>query len=162
MNDTHTLEDSASGKNAHMLACNAIGQRMSYAACLNRIKVVQSDQRAPADWSVCKSALGCRQCPAKDMRDDEIEAGHALFFVAREDVQNAVAASRDWVSSWDKPAPKRRAAKTALDAAGDLGTYSDAINAAPRTSKPIPVALAGETPVQMARRLAAEQAATTT
>jgi hypothetical protein len=163
MTDTQTIDVSASGKNALTLSCTALGQSMSYAACLNRISVVKGSARMPADWAPCNTALGCRQCVAEKMRDEEIAAGRALYFVARGAVVGAVEAARRWVSTWDAPKkPKAARRRDALDALGDAGSYADVVNTTPKAPAVIPIARAGETPAQMARRLAAERAVSKT
>jgi hypothetical protein len=171
MTDTSTpIEASTSGKNAFTLACPAIEQRMSYAACLNRLHAIESDAKVPKDWESCRSACSARQCPAQHMREDEKTAGKSLFFVAREAIVNASDSARKWIATWNKPANVKKAVgarssgKSMFDAMGELGSMAEAISgiSTPATPTPKPVAPAvaarpGETPLQMARRLAAER-----
>jgi hypothetical protein len=159
---TAPLEASATGANRYMLACPALGQRMSYAACLNRLQTIKTGVGVPKDWSECDRACTARQCPAQHMREDEVVAGHALYFVPRGVIQAAADSARKWISSWNNPKPKAlRGRRDVLDAIGEVGDYASAINAEPRKPVVLPVANAGETPLQMARRLAAERKSTT-
>ena len=170
MTDTHYIPMSASadGKtNAYVLQCPAAGQAMNYAACLHRLDALKADEH-PRDWAGCRSAQLACQCPAQAMREEEELQGRSLYFRAREAVQAAVATARKWFMPGDAPMPKAmpRRAGSRLDALAHGGTYADALTAAagdaatpatPRPVIPIAVAMPGETPLQIARRLKAER-----
>lgn len=164
MTDTFIpIAASADGKtNSFCLQCKKAEQSMSYAACLNRIAVVQGDN-APKDWAVCEQAVRHGLCIANDMRMEEELAGRSLYFRAREVLQAVTDTARKWFMPGDgTPAARAPRRKTVgLGDLGDMGSYADALNAAAAAPaeppKPLPVALAGETPLQMARRMAAER-----
>lgn len=80
----HTLEDSASGKNAHYVACKIQQQSVAYCACLHRQKVIDSGESVPGDWSACRDASRNSSCRALHMRHEEVVAGQALYFKPRE------------------------------------------------------------------------------
>jgi len=179
----HPVSASADGKrNAYCLQCKKAEQSMSYAACLNRIAVVRSGADVPKDWNVCDDALRFHQCAAQTMRDEEELAGKSIYFVARDLLAAAGDAVRKWFMPGDpktsRPAPEaRRKARSMFDSMGDAGSYADAINgmsasegaelmgrattapAAPVKAVVLPQALPGESPLAMARRLAAQKAA---
>lgn len=167
---------SADGRrNAYTMGCAALGQSMNYAACLHRQKVLgDKTLKAPADWQGCAEAAKRGNCVALQMREQELLQGRSIYFRAREAVKQMADAARKWfMPSMGKSAPAKKTSKPAsmFDAMGDAGTFADAITAAaadkeghmPLPEKRIPVAIpvaqAGETPLQMARRLAAERAA---
>jgi hypothetical protein len=165
------LAESASGKNAHCIMCPDLGQRMNYAACLHRIDAIKQ-RKAPKDWSTCDRLT----CVARQMRLEEEKAGKSIYFLARELVQTAAAAAQRWVSTWSMSPAEKKAARAkpatpkgdALDALGSVGTYAEAISGMTSTpaapvapsapAKPIPVALPGESPLQMAQRIKRERA----
>lgn len=173
------LEASASGKNAYCLHCPTLGQKMHYAACLNRIEQVNG-KKAPSDWSGCLTGT----CEARRMRAEERAAGRSLFFIAREAIAAAAAGARKWIDTWNHKPAKRSAdpaaapRKSMFDAIGEMGSMADVVNrtlaAGTSSTGPgpgdtsgcvppavnlaaLPKAQAGETPLQMARRLAAER-----
>lgn len=164
----HTLADSASGRlNGYVHACRVVEHSMYYAACLNRINVIAASERVPQDWEPCKQACRTRSCAAQKMREEEQTAGKALFFTPRGLVATVIEKARAWVDTWNKPKaskPARGQAAPSLIGAlssASTATYADLFSApeAPaKPSKPLgpPIkALPGETPLQMARRLAA-------
>lgn len=185
MSDTSTdtpiieLAASADGtRNAYSSRCAVSEQVMNYAACLWRQNVLTvPDIKTPADWAPCSAAARNGVCNAMSMRREEEIAGKAIYFVERRRGDNPVVeVARKWVTgAWGSvkaairptPAPALPRATSALDAMGDMGDYSDAITAAvadapaaapvaaPKPSAPLPVALPGESPLAMARRLAA-------
>ena len=79
-----TLDDSASGKNAHYVACKSQQQSVAYCACLRRQQVIESGESVPGDWSACREAARVNSCRALHMRHEEKVAGHALYFKPRE------------------------------------------------------------------------------
>lgn len=162
---------SADGRrNSYCVNCKTTGQAMSYAACLWRQNVLSApDIKTPADWAPCAQAARHNECPANTMRKEEVLAGKAIYFVERSSFRTAVETMKATVREWVMPksvtaprsAPRSLPKTTMLDAMGDAGGYAEAITAAataPRVeTRPIPVAQAGESPLQMARRLAAER-----
>lgn len=93
----HSIDDSASGKNAYYVECAHQGQKVAYCACLNRQKTLASrDTGHPGDWSECKTAKSRNQCRALDMREQELLQGRALFFIPRNSLVRSQAASSGW------------------------------------------------------------------
>lgn len=69
--------------NAYILPCDIYQGRRHYAVCLRIVN--RHEDGNPAPWEPnCNNAIACRQCPAVKMRDEEDEAGHALYYTPRE------------------------------------------------------------------------------
>jgi hypothetical protein len=178
-----TLADSASGKlNAQTLHCTGHSRSMSYAACLARLKANENKEPdLPADWSECAQHRRSGNCNASKMRDEELTACKPLYFVKRGAVETFMALAHKVASGWKKGELPLIAARPAAGKSSYLDhiaktDYAAAITAA-AIQKPIqaattpPVmavakpiqpaiqALPGESPLQMARRIAAQRAA---
>jgi hypothetical protein len=67
--------------NALTIGCAEVGQRMHYAACLNRLAKIDSG-KYPADWDQCRKLAQSDMCKAQRMRTEE-EGGQIVHFVAR-------------------------------------------------------------------------------
>ena len=182
MDDLTTFEPvsaSADGaRNMYSLQCDATGQRMNYAACQWRQGVLaKPDIKTPADWNKCAESARHGTCPALLLRKEEELAGKAIYFDDRNIFRKATDAAKRWVSNVtslpsgitkrDPAVVARHTGGSMLDALGDTGSLADAITAAASEPAapvarvipiaPAPVALAGESPLQMARRIAAER-----
>lgn len=181
------VTSSADGsRNSFTHSCAPTGQSMSYAACLWRLKLAEDGTKMPADWMRCVDAKNAGRCQAVAMREEELLAGKSIYFRERGLIEKAVHAARQWVmpvfgqKTTEKraapaPAPARKPVKSStsmLDAMGDAGSLADAVTAAASTRtdtpleavasqpvRPMAVALPGETPLQMARRLRLERQA---
>lgn len=174
------IASSACGRtNAYTITCIPTEQSMNYAACLWRQKLISDPTiNVPADWSPCAAARKVGACVAVGMRLEEELAGKAIYFTSRGLLHKITDAARRWVmpkiaayKSGSKtpstPGATKFVAKTSmLDAMGSAGDLSDAITHAAKTSAVAPlvkrsfipiahVANTGETPLAMARRLAA-------
>lgn len=181
------ITSSADGqRNSYSLFCAARGQSMNYAACLWRQGVLSKpDIKTPEDWNSCRTAACSGTCTANNMREEEVLAGKSIYFRAREVVRrmanNFGEAARQWVmpSTAPKEKPTRSCAakptpeKSMLDAMGSMGTLADAVTEAAKDIDPvfktrgidghakiIDGALPGESPLAMARRIAAGRSAT--
>jgi hypothetical protein len=178
-----SLADCASGKlNGQILHCAGHSRSMSYAACLARLKAIdEKEQGIPADWSECGQHRRSGQCQASKMRDEELTACKPLYFLKRGALSTGfMALASKAASGWKKGELTVVAARPGVGKSSFLDhiaktDYAAAINAASPTGtaplapvlKPsIPVAFAppiqalpGESPLQMARRIAAERAA---
>lgn len=174
---TETIEPitaSADGtRNMFTLKCVPLEQSMNYAACLWRQGVLSSpNTKTPADWAPCGTACRAGTCTALNMRQEEVLAGKAIYFQDRNVFRKVIDAAKQWImpsfgtttpATKPKPAPK----KDMLDAIGSAGSFADAISVAAKTPASVPVARVipmmvaqtGESPLQMARRMAAERAA---
>jgi hypothetical protein len=89
---TYQIEDTASypvgasllGTNAYYLEyCGMGGHRPAYAACLNRVSAVKNGASLGANCTECSSAINVRSCPAIALREEELEAGRALYYINR-------------------------------------------------------------------------------
>lgn len=86
------LASSKKGCNAYYCEfCPHVGNRPSYAACLNRIDKVNADQLAGVD-SVCVVAIQRGYCEALEMREREMHEGKALYFIDRAEIQKDIQA----------------------------------------------------------------------
>lgn len=141
------LASSASGKNAYYIGtCRHTEHNPAYAACLDKIRRAASGE---AIDTRCTSAINLSTCQAKNMRQSEELAGHALYFVERE----AIATNHNKVPPWavkptgpnEPSAIKQPAAdkynsphvyvggehgRRKPSAPDDGGSYADAINEA--------------------------------
>lgn len=144
------VEASESKDNAYYVpGCTHAQHRPPYAACLCRI--AERKHGRLEERPECSAAIGRKDCPAQAMRSKELEAGKALFFVSRSElneqmrqqaeesgqrIAEMVALGRDWAPSArrKKPAAKSPAAAPATAPAGG-STYADAINAAIAAAK---------------------------
>lgn len=187
------ISASADGtRNMYSVQCDAVGQRMNYAACQWRQGVLSKpDIKTPSDWDKCAVAARCNQCPAMQMRKEEEIAGKALYFDDRNVFRKMTDAAKRWASNVAAlpsgmtkisapagsamrrdPVVAARHSGSMLDSMGDMGSLADAVTAAavapsathaPVARVVIPitsVARDGESPLQMARRIAAERSAT--
>lgn len=83
--NTLPIEMSASGSNAYYCEfCNFGGHRPAYSACLGRIN---SEGKISSNYSDCKVAIQRRHCPALEMREEELAAGHAIYYTDRAEIQ---------------------------------------------------------------------------
>lgn len=158
------LSLSADGKrNGLHLACEPEGYRPAYAACLHKLA-----KENPSCMKFCAS----NTCVAANMRAEEVAAGHAIHFWERPRDPGLI----ETVVSVVKETAKRVVASIApvtsipVDKSPviDTGDYASALNKAlaskPETKKPAPTippsveAIAGESPLAMARRLLGKQA----
>lgn len=133
-------EASEGGDNAFYLAsCMHVQHRPAYAACL--CKIEDRKKGRLEGMPECSAAIGRKDCPALPMRQEEILAGKAIYFVSRKELQaqaQAAAAARghvfaqmaeqgrDWAPSKTKR-PKVTAAPAAPAPSID---YAAAINKA--------------------------------
>lgn len=81
---SYSVEASLQGTNAYYLEyCNMGGHRPAYAACLSRINAVKNGANLGMNCTECSSAINIRSCPAIALREEELEAGRALYYVNR-------------------------------------------------------------------------------
>lgn len=81
----YPLESSLLGNNTIYRHCEHIDGMKNYAICLNTIKAFNEGRRKPDD--LCSKEIKNKTCPALKMRQEEIEAGHALYYVPRVQVE---------------------------------------------------------------------------
>lgn len=175
------ISASADGRrNMFSFSCAAIGQSMNYAACQWRQGVLdQPDIKTPADWEVCDKARRAGNCTAVNMRKEEELAGKAIYFTDRSIFRKITDTATRWLmpstvasrtSDLNKPLEHEQRASVVpkkavnmLDAMGGAGGFADAITKSASESSavsslksaPIMASVSGESPLQMARRLAA-------
>lgn len=161
------IEASADGKrNAFHVQCSVVGHNRPYAMCLHLCDE-RKDGRLEIMYAECSAAIGRKTCPALAMRREEREKGRAIYFIERVRTLGEAIVSKmsDVLAGFGgaaKPAtpkstPSRKS--SVIDSIDTTG-YADVITAA--VSKPAPApsvpaieikAQAGESPLQMARRL---------
>lgn len=157
-NKMQPLSASESGRNAYYLPnCEVIEHSPAYASCLDKLRQIK-EKKTNGRFTECVSAVRNGRCKAADMRQEEELKGQAVYFVAR--VALTIPASPNWDNYTPKSKPPhQRFVVTTHSKANQGGSYADAINAAMQTlPKPVftaPKMVAGETPIQFARRLAA-------
>lgn len=119
-NENYPVEASATGKNAYMHACDIVQQRVPFAACCIRIQDRKAG-RLSKELATCSAAIGKRECPAMAMRQRELDAGKAIYFIDRQKQ-----------SGWTPLPPRVQEATSAPKAKRPAGggTYTDAINQA--------------------------------
>lgn len=139
------IDYSARGDNAYYCDyCNFAGHRPAYAACLDRIKHGVHN----ANFNDCTTAIQNRNCPAMTMRAQEIEAGYALFYLDRADVQrqveqrlaragirinrdpNAAVTYKPFVNTFEKSAKTETVAPSTPSTEREVSGYAAAINKA--------------------------------
>lgn len=77
------ISSSADSKaNGYTFACDIIGQRRVYPVCLNLI-ANSSDKRLEGLYPDCFGAIKKGSCHALQMRREESNAGHAIYFLDR-------------------------------------------------------------------------------
>ena len=81
--EVYPPEASAGGINAYYIdSCESVGHRPSYGVCLNKIACFEREGKLPPGM-LCETEISIGKCPAIRMRQDEREAGRALFYVNR-------------------------------------------------------------------------------
>jgi hypothetical protein len=151
-----------SKRNAHCFDCHLVEQRMHYVVCLDRIKKEKSDNLSRS-LAVCSRAIGRGDCPAVIMQKEEIAKGQAIYFVDRNapGVVSAIIEKAKNVFNRILPAKPEASVMDKIDTTD----YAAAINYAMTNKVPVitatqkaiqPTALANETPLQIARRLASK------
>lgn len=163
MNDVQDFRDdevypvafSAGGINAFTHGCKLAGQRLSYCVCVAKIEAFQRDRQLPPGMS-CNNEIRDGDCPAIRMRREEVEKGHAIYFINRKKMQDHFQIKRDEAAKAAREAaalnkqPKRssgfgklvtvpaapEAPKHFLDI--KTGSYADALNAATAAPEPTP------------------------
>lgn len=168
---------SRSGKNAYYIQCPVVEHSAAYCACLDKLQKIRDKAPSTNSLAACEGGLRTGRCQAAGMEQAELLHGEAIYFVARETLATKPGPAWSYES---KPAPKVLMPPKPPTAQGvriDTGGYSDAINAAVRATPaqspvavaaPIPVPpaapvarvsppamVAGESPIQYARRIAA-------
>lgn len=86
--ERYPIHSSTLGTNAYYLDfCNFGGHRPSYAACLSRIGLFHANEEIGVNCAECSVAISRRSCPALAMREEELEAGRALYYINRAKLQ---------------------------------------------------------------------------
>lgn len=138
---THPVEHSMRGDNTVYIGCDHRGCRQNYAICLNIIKAV--DEKRRGGELDCTREVKSKVCPALKMRQEEQDAGHALYYRPR-----AVPAPVQRKAVFESKTPDhiRRSAsyKNAWDRTGDIinGVKSSiptrrSVKSAPMKIKPL-------------------------
>lgn len=138
-------EQSGAGTNTFTVkGCKAVGHTPGYCVCLNKLKAFERD-KALNSYPECERAISGRSCPAIGMREEERNAGKALYFIdrtlLREEMEKAFASSAASfrTTKTSAPAPKSEPTKTTAKKVADhlttmptpeIDGYAAAINAA--------------------------------
>lgn len=163
--EIYPAERSASKDNAHYHLCMEIGERTSYASCLDLINQ-RKDGRLSKNYAACSVAIGKKLCPALQMQQDEQKEGQALYFLNREKLRAFYQAAQDLVAPliktiFAKPPAKAPIRKPVapVEPATEEDGYAAAINRAMTTpseddttmSVAAPKNTEGLSPLQIAR-----------
>lgn len=153
------LEASADGKrNAHTFFCKAVGYHIHYAVCIARM-----NDEATIHDNVCRNNVGSSACAARTMREDELAAGKAIYFMERirpVEQTSLVSKALELVHRGPVPEPQpiplATAPATPADYMAQAITRAVADEKAPRRARPERLEVKpGETMVQAARRMLA-------
>ena len=79
------LDHSLKGNNTIYVACDHRGAQQNYAICLNVNKAYDEGRRAPEDY--CSKEIKNGKCYASHMRQEELAAGHTLYYKPRKVVE---------------------------------------------------------------------------
>jgi hypothetical protein len=83
----YPIERSMSGDNSLYHFCETFNARSNYAVCLHTILAARRcDPDQEALRPMCYDAIKARQCPAIEMRREEIEAKRALYYLSRNEI----------------------------------------------------------------------------
>lgn len=160
------IESSADGKrNAFHHHCAIAEGNKAYAVCLHLCEK-RKEGALPVIYSECSVAIGKKTCPALKMRREEIEKGHAIYFIER---LKGLA-----TRIFSAPAPKQKSKSRVTNKEPvvtdivDSGNYADAITSAmaaekdrapdkPAIETPKVESSAGESLLEMAKRIMNEK-----
>lgn len=140
---SYPLEASAGGDNAYYLDyCDAASHRPGYAVCLGKMKINERDQeQAERRFSQCCAFMKRGNCKAAAMREEEIGAGKALYFISRTSLMTEndkrMAELKGKRTEWGTVKPASQVIKAAKQVAAakpapiglDAGGYVAAVNA---------------------------------
>lgn len=85
--EVYPVEKSAGGSNAYcMKACVVVGYQPAYCICVNKIQAMQRDDTLRG-LEECESAIRHGACPAVAMREEELKAGKAIYYINRVKLQ---------------------------------------------------------------------------
>jgi len=80
---TYPVTASEGGDNTAFVRCRIYNASRHYAVCLRIINRKESGDAL--NWEVdCNRAIACGECPAVPMRDEELQAGRALYYTPRD------------------------------------------------------------------------------
>lgn len=78
-------EQSFTGDNAYHFDCAVVEHRPTYFVCLHKMKRMTEKGDLPEFYAMCEKAIAGKRCVAVQMRDEELLAGKALYFEARQE-----------------------------------------------------------------------------
>ena len=83
MTDRLPIEKSYGGDNTYCVGCDVYNGRRHYAVCLRII--TRKEENNPHTWEPdCNRAIAGRSCPALALREQEENAGYALYYTPRD------------------------------------------------------------------------------
>ena len=190
MTEKHvSLSDGWSGRNRHKIFCEMVSSYRHYGVCAHLIGAYDAGRLVPEDvQGDCANAMKHGNCKAVAMRNEEIEAGHAIYYKSpriRENPldddtkpvdTNSESYKRGWnaVSGGQKKRPVKPRGEASLKhdrVTVDAGDYAAAINTAMHATNTATadddgkaeqatlVRKPGETMLEFARRLKRSTAA---
>ena len=104
---TFPITASEGGDNMHVVPCDVYQGRRHYAVCLRILNRKNSGDALL--WEAdCNAAIACGNCPAAGLREQELQAGHALFYEPRDldrfqKVGPEEIFTQSYQSGWGKP-----------------------------------------------------------
>lgn len=101
---------SMAGTNSYSHACRVVGYSPGYCVCLHKIAAYERDGTVRGSPD-CEKAISMKTCPASSLRQQEREAGKALFYVDRQLLREEMdkrfaAANASFAPTKTTPAPK--------------------------------------------------------
>jgi len=87
-NQTYPIDKSMGGKNAYAFWCEIHEQRRNYGVCLWLKDAYDAGRLDPEDplRNDCAIAIKRGTCKALEMREEELTAGHALYYMPKREV----------------------------------------------------------------------------
>jgi len=80
MDDKLSVSESKGLGNNHTMWCDKHDQRRHYGACIWQVEAYDEDRLETGEHNDCANAMCAGNCVAKKMREEEIAAGHAIYF----------------------------------------------------------------------------------
>lgn len=171
-----------SKRNAYCNHCKIIGQAKPYPMCIRLIEDAKAGIDHPPGYQDCSKAIAQFNCPAIDMRQEEILMGKAIYFIDK-GVDRVLGGVGRWIMGFVKsakteapaaPAPSKKSFEQTALSRSRNNDFASAVNiAAKKPETPVttvPKAMLapgagsmkrGESPLAAARRLMGQKTSST-
>jgi hypothetical protein len=116
-------QQSGAGTNTYTIMCSVVGWRPGYCVCLAKIGAYERDHHLKS-YPDCERGIRNKDCPALELRREEVTAGKALYYVDRQLLREEM--DRRFDAMQNSYAPARARSKP----------VSPAISAAPVSTSP--------------------------